>query len=153
MVLTYLKLSFELCQSFADCACTVQPSLSGLAVFEAPRATVTAILVHTTTTHQAQQNVTLTCFYHGFLCSWQFFQEGCRASCCGSKHSSNQTVCLNHTVVHKYMINAEFYLTLSKYVDKLLVGKSLVLRQTSSHVNQQSTKLIFIQISGNFNQR
>ena len=33
---------------------------------------------------------------------------------------------LNHTVVHKHLINKELYLTLSKYVDKLLVVKSLI---------------------------
>ena len=42
------------------------------------------------------------------------------------QNSSSPTVCLNHAVVHKYLINKELYLTLSKYVDKLLVLKSLI---------------------------
>ena len=55
----------------------------------------------------------------------QFFLEGCRASHHGSKHSLSPTVCLNHTVIHKYLINAEHYLTFSKYFDQLLGVKSL----------------------------
>ena len=34
--------------------------------------------------------------------------------------------CLNHTVIHKYITNAELYLTFSKYGDKSLVVKSLI---------------------------
>ena len=33
---------------------------------------------------------------------------------------------LNHTVICKYLINTELYLSFSKYVDKLLVMKSLI---------------------------
>ena len=34
--------------------------------------------------------------------------------------------CLNHTVFSKYMISKELYLNLSKYVDILHVGKSVI---------------------------
>ena len=36
------------------------------------------------------------------------------------------TVCLNHTVMYKYLFNTDLYLTFSKYVDKLLAVKSLI---------------------------
>ena len=36
------------------------------------------------------------------------------------------SVCLNHTVLGNNMISMELYLNLSKYVDKLLVVKSLI---------------------------
>ena len=90
---------------------------------------ITSALVQKTThqlgtTNQAQWNVATNCFYQGFLGSWQFFLEGCRAFHSGSKHSlSPTTVCLNHMVIHKY---TELYLTFSKWIDKLLVMKSLV---------------------------
>ena len=90
---------------------------------------ITSALVQKTThqlgtTNQAQWNVATNCFYQGFLGSWQFFLEGCRAFHSGSKHSlSPTTVCLNHMVIHKY---TELYLTFSKWVDKLLVMKSSV---------------------------
>ena len=41
-----------------------------------------------------------------------------------SKHRLGPSVCLNHSVFGNYMINRELYLKFSKYVDKLLVGKS-----------------------------
>ena len=77
------------------------------------------------TTHCAQWDVAPTCCCQGFPGSWQFFLEGCRPSHCGSKHSLSPTVCLNHTVIHKYLINTELYLNFSKYNDELLVAKSL----------------------------
>ena len=43
-----------------------------------------------------------------------------------ASHSFNPTVCLNHTVIHKYLIITEPYLAFSKYIDKLLVVKSLI---------------------------
>ena len=95
------------------------------------RYAVTTTLVQTTThqlgtTHQAQWNVAPPCFYQGFPGSWPFFLYGCGVSHCGSKHSSHPTVCLNHTVFSKYMISKELNLNLSKYVDKLLVVKTLI---------------------------
>ena len=92
---------------------------------------ITSALIQTTTyqldiTHQVQRDVAPTCFDQGFPGSWQFFIEGCRASHRGLKHSLSPTVCLNHTVIQKYFINTELYLTFSNYVDKLLVVKSLI---------------------------
>ena len=78
------------------------------------------------TTLQAERDAAPTYFYQGLAGSWQFFLEGCRASHRGLKHSFSVTVCLNHTVIHKYLANKELYLTFSKYVDKLLVVKSLI---------------------------
>ena len=78
------------------------------------------------TTHQAQWDVAPSCFYQVFRGSCEFFLEGFRASHHGSKHSFNATVCLNETVVHKYLINTELYLTFSKSADKLLVMNSLI---------------------------
>ena len=37
-----------------------------------------------------------------------------------------EVVSLNHTVICKYLINTELYLSFSKYVDKLLVMESLI---------------------------
>ena len=42
-----------------------------------------------------------------------------------------------NTVFQKYMINTELYLTFSKYVDKLLLEKSLASRQIRKHPNEQ----------------
>ena len=107
---------------------------SGSAVFKAPiwatQFEVASALVQTTThqpgtTNQTQRDVTPTCCYQGFPGSWQFFFEGCRASHRGSKHSLSPTVCLNHTVICKYLINTELYINFSKYIDELLVAKSL----------------------------
>ena len=72
------------------------------------------MLIQTTThqlgtTHQAQRDVSPTCFYQGFPGSWQFFLEGCRVS--------------HHGLNHKHLINTELF---SKYGDKLLVMKSLL---------------------------
>ena len=73
-------------------------------------------------------------FYEGFPRSWQFFLEDCRASYCGSKHRPSPTVCLNHKVFSIYMINKKLYLNLSKYVDKLLVVKTLInVEKCSNH--------------------
>ena len=91
----------------------------------------TSALAQTTThqlgtTNQTQQGVAPNCCYQGFSGSWQFFLEGCRASHHDSKHSLSPTIYLNHMVIHNYLINAELYLTFSKYGDKLLVVKSLI---------------------------
>ena len=91
---------------------------------------VASALVLTTThqqsaTHQAQRDVAPNCCYQGFAGSWQFFLESCRVSHCGSKQSLSPTACLNHIVIHKYLINTEPYINFSKYIDKLLVAKSL----------------------------
>ena len=75
------------------------------------------------TTHQAQRDVAPTCFYQGFPGSWHFFLEGCSVSHHGSKRNLSLIVCLNHTVIQKYLINTELYLTFSKYGDKLLTVK------------------------------
>ena len=130
MVLTYLRLSIKpsshlltefLGQSSADCARTV---CSGPVVFKAPIGATrfATFAIVETTTHQ----LSTTCFYQGFLGSWQFFLEGCRASHHGSKHSLIPTVCLNHMVIHKYLTNTELYLTFAKYDDKLLAVKTLM---------------------------
>ena len=42
------------------------------------------------------------------------------------RNSLSPAVCLSHTVICKYLINIELYLTFSKYGDKLLVMKSLI---------------------------
>ena len=78
------------------------------------------------TTHQVQQDVAPTCFHQGFPGSWQFFLEECRTSHRGAIRSLSRTVCLNHTVILNYLINAELYLTFSKYVDKLLLVVNIV---------------------------
>ena len=83
---------------------------------------VTTVLIQTTT-HQ------LGAILQGFPGSWQFFLDSCRVSQYGSKHSSRPSVCLNYKLQFeftKYIINTELYLTLTKYVDKLLVAKSLI---------------------------
>ena len=71
----------------------------------------------------------------------QFFLEGFRAS---QKHSFSPFVCLNHMIVHKYMINTEPYLTFWKYVDKLLSQKNLdksANMSMNSPTNHQSFQL------------
>ena len=100
VVLPYLKFPFELSSS-------------------------TSVLVQTTThqlgtTHLVQWVVVPTWFYY------QGFLEGCRASNRGTKHSLSPNICLNYTVILKYITNAELYLIFSKYVDILLVVKSLI---------------------------
>ena len=62
-------------------------------------------------------------FYQGFRWNEQFFLEGRRASNCGSKHKPNLSVCLNQTVFHKYLINQQLNLNISKSDDKLFVVK------------------------------
>ena len=85
-----------------------------------------SVLVQTTThhpgtTHQPQWDFAPTCCYQGFLGSWQFFLESCRASHHASKHSLSPTICLNHTVIQKYLINTQLYINFSKYINELLV--------------------------------
>ena len=60
--------------------------------------------------------------------SWELtvLLEGGRTSHYGSKHSLSLAVCLNHMVIHRYLISTELYLNFSNYDDKLLVMKSLV---------------------------
>ena len=73
-----------------------------------------------------------------FLGRYQFFLETFRAS---QKHSFSPFVCLNYMIVHKYMINTELYLTIWKYVNKLLLEKNLDKSANitmNSHTNQQS---------------
>ena len=53
---------------------------------------------------------TSICFYQDFPGSRQFLLEVCKASHCSSKHRPAPSVCLNHTVFHKYVINQELYL-------------------------------------------
>ena len=69
---------------------------------------------------------------HSFLLlsrhSWgqQSYLKGDRTSYWGLKHTPNSSVRLNPTVFSNYMISSKLYLNLSKYGDKLLVGKSLI---------------------------
>ena len=56
----------------------------------------------------------------------QFFLEDCRAFYSGSKHRLGPFVGLNQEIFGNYMISMELYLNFSKYVDKLLVVKSLI---------------------------
>ena len=69
---------------------------------------------------------------HSLLLLWRlpwdchFYLEGCRASHWGSKHRHGPSVCLNHTVLGNYMISSELHLNLSKFIDKLLVGNSVI---------------------------
>ena len=107
---------------------------------------VTSALVQKTihqpgTTHQTQQDVAPTCCYQGFPGSWQFFFEGCRASHRVSKQSLSPTICLNHTVIRKYLINTELYINFSKYIDELLVAKSLtnILKFTYFNIHSRNT--------------
>ena len=86
---------------------------------------VTSALVQTTTYQRGTTRLCTTCFCKVFPGSWQFFLKGCRASHHGSKHSISPAVCLNHKVIHSYLINTKLYLNFSKYGDKLLVVKSL----------------------------
>ena len=144
MVLTYLRLSLKPRSSFIDqilklvicwlrlCSVTIT---YGSVVFKAPilatQFAITSALVQTTThrlgtTHQAQQDIAPTCFYQGFPGSWQFFFEVWRASQHSLKHSLSPTVCLNHVVIRKRLINTELYLTFPKYSDELVVVKSLL---------------------------
>ena len=99
----FLTLNFELCSS---------PLL--LRLYKQPL------------TNQTQPDVAPTCCYKSFPGNWQFFLEGCRASHSGLKYSLSLTVCLNHTLIYKYLINTELYLNFSKYIDELLVVKSLI---------------------------
>ena len=64
--------------------------------------------------------------------SWgrQFSLDDCRYQ--SLKHRFCPSVCLNHLVFDSYMISRKLYLNLSKYVDKLLVVKSLINFQ---HIN------------------
>ena len=64
-----------------------------------------------------------TFYYQRFPGRWELFLEGCRASHC---------VFLNHTSSGKYIVSKELYLNLSKYVDKLLVAKSLRVKPKES---------------------
>ena len=57
---------------------------------------------------------------------WQFHLKGCGVSHWGSKYRPYPSVCLNHTVFCNCNISRELCLYLSKYVDKLLVAKSLI---------------------------
>ena len=57
---------------------------------------------------------------------WQFSVEGCKAFYWSLKHRPNPSICLNHAVFGNYMISRKLYLNLSKYVDKLLMVKSLI---------------------------
>ena len=85
-----------------------------------------AVALVQTTTHQlSTTQLGSTYFYQCFPGSWQFFLDGCRALHHGSKHSLSPTVCLNHMVIHKYLINIELYRNLSKYIDELLVAERL----------------------------
>ena len=105
VVLPYLKLPFELRTYF--CACTDKPSHTR----------------HSGMLHQpAFIKVSLRADSSSF--------EDCRASHCGSKNSSSATVCLNHKVVHKYLINAELHLTfLINLLNRFnLLNKSLVVK-------------------------
>ena len=45
---------------------------------------------------------------------------------CGLKHRPSPSVCLNYTVFGMHMISNKIYLNLSKYVDKLLMVKTLI---------------------------
>ena len=110
------------------------------------RYAVTSTLVQTTThqlstNHQTQQDVASTCCYQGFSGSWQFFLEGCWASRSGLKHSLIPTVCLNHTVILKYLINTELYINISKYIDELLMAKSFN-KYSKIHLFQHSFPVI-----------
>ena len=78
------------------------------------------------TTHLAQWDDAPTCFYQSFPQNWQLLLEYCRVSYCGSKHRLRPSVCLNHAVFSIYMISKKPYVKLSKYVDKLLVVKTLI---------------------------
>ena len=97
---------------------------------------ITSALVQTTThqlatTHQAQRNVSATCFCQGFPGSWQFFLEGCRASHRGSKYTLSPTVWLNHTRIHKHLINTAlfnfFLMLVDTFLDTLVCKNCLVL--------------------------
>ena len=109
--------------------------------------TITPLVQTTThqlgTTHQAQRDVAPTYFYQGFSGSWQFFRDGCRALHYGSKHSLSPAVCLNHMVIHNYLINTEFDLTFLKYGDKLLVVKSLenILNYACWHIKTYGNRI------------
>ena len=58
-------------------------------------------------------------FYQGSIMSTQFFPEMCRAS----HDRPSNSVCLNHAVFHKHLINQGLYLNLSRYDYKWLVAK------------------------------
>ena len=69
--------------------------------------------------------------WHNLLLSrlpwgWQLHLEGCRVSQWGSKHRHCPYVCLSHTVLGNYTIKRELYSNFSKYVEKLLMGKSVI---------------------------
>ena len=66
-----------------------------------------------------------TSLYQGIGGSQQFFLEGYRASHCGSKHRPGPSICLNHKMFHNQNNKKKFYLNMSKYVDKLLIVKSI----------------------------
>ena len=58
--------------------------------------------------------------------SQQICLEDCRTSHWGSKHRPGPSVCLGYTLLSNCVISRELYVNLSKYVDKLLGGKSLI---------------------------
>ena len=67
-----------------------------------------------------------------------FFLEGFRAS---QKYSFSPVIFLNHMIIHKYMINAELYLTFWKYFDEFPLERNWdksVNNPMNSHINQQS---------------
>ena len=66
-----------------------------------------------------------TSLYQGIGGSQQFFLEGYRASHCGSKHRPGPSICLNQEMFHNQNNKKKFYLNISKYVDKLLIVKSV----------------------------
>ena len=88
-------------------------------------------------------------FIKAFL--WPHFSfEGYRASHWGSKHRPIPSVCLNHTLFRNYIISTKLYLNLLinyykflvdnfEYVDKLLVGKTLI---NFKHFSQKYYHLI-----------
>lgn len=58
-------------------------------------------------------------FYQGSIMSMQFFPEMCRAP----HDRPSNSVCLNHAVFRKHLINQGLYLNLSRYDYKWLVAK------------------------------
>ena len=66
------------------------------------------------------------CLYQGFPGAGSSSLKVAGLPTEASKNKSTPFACLHHTVFGSYMISGELYLNLSNYVDKLLVGKSLI---------------------------
>ena len=62
-----------------------------------------------------------------FTCELAVLPWSCRTSHCGLKQKPSASVCLNRRVFGVYMTSKKLWLNYSKYVDQLLVVKTLII--------------------------